>query len=62
MCVCACLTVREVKVRQIPPKPLKETAMKMRAESTGGGKGGGAEGGKRRQEDRVSEIYVCSVM
>jgi hypothetical protein len=47
--------VREVKVRQIPPKPLKETAMKMRAESTGGGKGGG----RRRP---LSEIYVCSVM
>lgn len=34
---CACLfgpTVNEVKVRHIPPKPLKETAIKMRGDNT----------------------------
>lgn len=34
--VCGNLTVSEVKVRQIPPKPLKETARNMRADSTDG--------------------------
>lgn len=37
VCVCACgrsLTVREVKVKQIPPKPLRQTARKMRMEKT----------------------------
>ena len=44
------LTVRDVKVRQIPPKPLKERARKMRAEKTGG-RGGGAQ----RERDRHAE-------
>lgn len=34
--VCGNRTVSEVKVRQIPPKPLKETAGKMRADNTDG--------------------------
>lgn len=33
LCVCVCLTVREVKVKQMPPNPLKERARKIRAES-----------------------------
>lgn len=43
VCVCLCMskkhTVSEVKVRQIPPKPLKETARKMRTDSTDGAHG-----------------------
>lgn len=34
ICVSANRTVSEVKVRQIPPKPLKETARKMRPDNT----------------------------
>lgn len=37
--MCVNLTVSEVKVRQIPPKPLKETARNMRADSTDGSHG-----------------------
>lgn len=44
MCVCVCLhdsvlecrTVSDVKVRQIPPKPLKDTARRMRGDNTVG--------------------------
>lgn len=32
--VVVCLTVREVKVRQMPPKPFRERARKMSADST----------------------------
>lgn len=35
------LTVREVKVKHMPPKPLKVRAMKMRTESSTNDKGHG---------------------
>lgn len=34
MCVSVYLTVSEVKVKQIPPKPFIETAINMRADNT----------------------------
>lgn len=38
-----CLTVREVKVRQMPPKPFRERAKKMSADRTGKKKKGNEE-------------------